>query len=331
MAHSPASNLVKYALTRLARIEIASEESAQPLQRQLDAWRKKSPDHEAAYQIAVSQLQSVSSMASQLQEQFSKPASTQQRRIRQSRTTQALMSWGALALFCAALVEAGIWYWHQPIYQAQYHTGIAQLQEITLPDGSQLSLNAKTDLQVTLYRQKRNVTLDTGEARFKVSHNSRRPFHVATRLGNIEVVGTIFTVSDRGRAVTLSVEQGHVRFHQQHKEQNDSAATFDLTANEQLLIQNDGLASLGKVQAADASAWRKGWLVFNNSKLEDALPTINAFRHQPLTLAEENAAQLRLTGRFRAQDQRALEQALPEILPITLKPGADHTLELLAK
>lgn len=326
MAPLPSPSLVTQALTLLARIEIEPKETAQRLQNQLDTWRGKSPEHEAAYQAAASQLQSLSAIAPQLQEQFSEPSG------RQRKTRQSLLGWGMLILGSAALLKAGIWYWHQPVYEADYRTGIAQVKEVSLPDGSQLAINAKTELHVTLYRQKRIVTLAMGEARFEVSHNAKRPFHVETRMGDIEVVGTVFSVSDRGSAVAVSVEQGHVRFHQQqHGIIQGNPQTYDLTVNERLLVKNDGLTSLDKVQAADVSAWRTGWLVFNNTLLEEALPAINAFRRQPLTIADEQTDQLRITGRFRADDAKSLEHALPAILPLTIHLQADQSLELKGK
>lgn len=322
----PVSSLVKQALTLLARIEIEPKESAQHLQHQLEVWRSKSPEHEAAYQAAASQLHSLSAIAPQLQEQFGKPAGRR-------KTRQALLGWGVIALCSAAMLKAGIWYWHQPIYEADYHTGISEVKEITLPDGSQIALNAKTGLHITLYRQNRMITLATGEARFEVTHNAKRPFHVATRMGDVEVVGTIFNVNDRGSAVAVSVEQGHVRFHQHHDStsQVNHPQAYDLTINERLVIKNDGLTSLEKVQASDASAWRTGWLVFNNTLLEDALPSINAFRRQPLTLANKQTGQLRITGRFRADDATSLENALPAILPLTIHFQADQGLEIQGK
>lgn len=323
MASQPSAKLVQHALTLLARIEI--EPDVNSLQAQLNIWRSKSPEHEAAYQSAASQLQSLSAIAPQLQDQFSEPSG------KQRKTRQSLLGWGILILGSAALLKTGIWYWHQPVYEADYRTGIAEVKEITLPDGSQLAINAKTNLHITLYRQKRTIALDTGEARFEVTHNAKRPFHVETRMGDVEVVGTTFSVSDRGNAVAINVEQGHVRFHQLPLHiSEDSAQTYDLTANQHLLVKNDGLTSLNNVQTADASAWRTGWLVFNNALLEEALPAINAFRHQPFTLADEKTANLRLTGRFRARDQQSLSRALPAILPITLNPQADN-VEIKAK
>ncbi|MCB5184864.1 FecR domain-containing protein [Methylobacillus gramineus] len=319
--------LVKHALTLLARMEIEPEASARAIQIQLAAWRNLSGMHEAAYQEACRQLESLSTLAPQLRQQFDEPAAS---RTTPRKQRQSLLAWGALTICCAALVKAGIWYWHQPVFEADYQTDIAQIREVSLPDGSKLAINAKSHLHVALYRQKRLVSLDQGEARFEVSPNKKRPFHVETRAGDVEVIGTIFTVRDRGTSVTVNVEQGHVRFHHLAPENSAKKEIYDLVANEQLLIKN-GTVSLGKAQAQDASAWRSGWLVFNDTHLEDAVPVINAFRHQPLTLADEATARLRLTGRFRTHDQHSLEQALPAILPVTIQSKADHTLTLKAK
>lgn len=322
--------LLKQALRQLAQLEMASAEQTERLQTRLQHWRSRSEGHESAYQQAIGQMQALLSLAPSLQAEFSEPTAQEHKQHaakKRRAQTHSLLGWGVLALAAAALLKAGHWYWQQPVFEADYHTGVAEVRQITLPDGSHLAINAQSALHVSLYRQQRLVALQQGEVHFTVSPDRQRPFMVSTQQGSVEVVGTIFTVSQRQQRLAVNVEQGHVRYYPPSiasHPQTEKPVAYDLLARDQLLSQA-GVIELGKVDAADASAWRSGWLVFNNMPLADALPLINAFRQQPLTIADAHTAQLRLSGRFRAQDQQALERALPVILPLQLIPGATET------
>lgn len=335
--------LLKQALRQLAQLEMTDPAQTERLQTRLQNWRLRSDAHESAYQQASGQMQAMLALAPSLQAEFSEPAGAEinneavnndaanKYRVKKRAVPgYSLLAWGVLVFGGVALLKAGHWYWQQPLFEADYQTGIADVQQITLPDGSHLALNAQSALHVSLYRQHRSVDLLQGEVHFSISPDRQRPFLVNTSQGRIEVVGTIFTVSQREQRLALNVEQGHVRFQpgqtstasQPHSDAK--LMRYDLIARDQLLSKA-GVIQLGKVDAADASAWRSGWLAFNNTPLVDALPLINAFRQHPLTLADTATGELRLSGRFRAQDQQALQRALPVILPVRLIAHADHT------
>lgn len=55
------------------------------------------------------------------------------------------------------------------------------------------------------------LRLDTGSARFSVTHNPARVFRVTARNVTVTVLGTIFTVSLEPKGVHVSVERGRVR------------------------------------------------------------------------------------------------------------------------
>lgn len=67
-------------------------------------------------------------------------------------------------------------------------------QTIHLPDGSDVILNANTELLVNaINASKRDLVLKKGEAFFKVTHNNT-PFTVQTKKGSIRVLGTEFNI-----------------------------------------------------------------------------------------------------------------------------------------
>jgi len=97
----------------------------------------------------------------------------------------------------------------------------------------------------------------------------------------------------------------------------------DLYANDYLVIRNGQHDAKTRVDASDSAAWRDGWLVFNNAVLEDAILEINAYRHSPIVLSSYKTTQLRITGRFLANDSLQLDKALPKILPVQIKSYGD--------
>lgn len=329
MPRTPTERLIQHGLKLIAQAEVETPEAAMRSSQALARWRALSPDNEAAAVEAQRRWQVLGGMGAELRERFDTPADPPVQRQRR----QALRSLTAIA-GCAVLAgSAGAWYWRQPVFQQAYGTATAQLRTVALPDqasdGSQIDLNAQTDLQVRLYRHQRVVTLVRGEARFEVAPDVTRPFLVETRVGTITVLGTAFTVQDRGGPVSIHVEHGHVRFQPDDTTAGAHQAAIELRAGQALTLRH-GLP--GPVRSAldtsQASAWREGWLVFDNVRLDEALPAINAHRQQPIVAGDARVATLPLTGRFKASDSSSLLQALPAILPVRPVRLADGRIEL---
>jgi transmembrane sensor len=109
-----------------------------------------------------------------------------------------------------------------------------------------------------------------------------------------------------------------------------STATLDLLPGQVLDIRNGQPGAVRQADATTLSAWREGWLVFENTPLAEALATVNAYRTRPIEAADARVAALRLTGRFRANDSAGLLAVLPSILPLRVRPQADGGVQLQA-
>ncbi|QCY12031.1 iron dicitrate transport regulator FecR [Pseudomonas sp. MPC6] len=89
---------------------------------------------------------------------------------------------------------------------ADLHTGRGQRQDFTLADGSRLSLNADSAVDLQFDEQQRLVILRHGELMIQVAADPRRPLRVRTAQGEIRALGTRFLVSqeqDASRVVVL--------------------------------------------------------------------------------------------------------------------------------
>ncbi|XJC76687.1 FecR domain-containing protein [Delftia tsuruhatensis] len=312
MASAPSERMVEHALTLIVQSEIAPDPVADQARLTLGEWRGKSARHDAAAREAHLRWNLLGGMSGGLREQFQETALLADRA---SRSTQAVRRRKLLLSFAGLLGTGTLagrgayWYWQQPIHTSAYATRNSQILKITLADGklplqaSLVELAPQSAIAVTLYRQRRSVSMARGEVRFDVAPDPDRPFEVITREARIEVVGTVFTVRDRGGPVTVGVEHGHVRVRVLGRDAQDAtgpaAATLDLLPGQIVHIRNGQAEAVRQADAATLSAWREGWLVFENTPLAEALATVNAYRTQPIEAAD---------ARGRAAPDRALSR-----------------------
>lgn len=324
--------LIEHALTLITRAELEAPESSLKIRRELEQWRGRSLEHASAYDEAMSRWQLLGGMAADLRNRFTEPATKRQNTTLAGR--RSVLSMGILAA-ATALFGGASWYWQQPVFTQAYQTGTAEQIKVALPDssmdgleGSRIDLNARSTVWVQLYRHRRVARLEEGAARFEVMADASRPFSVSTRAGTVEVIGTVFTVSDWGGTVSVAVERGHVQFRPLVPDGGGTDArplpsVIDLRGGEILTIRDGRAEPVRSIDPAVAAAWREGWLVFDNARLDEVIPAINAFRLKPIFLADKQAAVFRLTGRFRAAESDEFLQVLPTILAVTTQVRDD--------
>ncbi len=341
MASAPSERMVEHALALIVQSEIAPDPAAVNARASLIEWRERSSSHDAAAREAHTRWNMLGGMSADLREHYQETASIAGSGVRTSKERQRrklLLSVAGLLGTGAILGRGAYWFWQQPINRKAYETRIAQMLRVTLADGtrqlngSRVELAPLSAIDVSLFRHRRSVTLTRGELRFSVAPDATRPFEVLTRDVRIEVIGTVFTVRDRGSSVTVGVEQGHVKVVVLAKgtDRRDAPAhtTFDLFPGQILDLREGQSAVMREADVTTLSAWLDGWLVFENTPMREALITINAYRDRPIEAGDERVAAMRLTGRFRANDSAALLAALPSILPLTVRTLADGSVLL---
>ncbi|MBX2922524.1 MAG: FecR family protein [Chitinophagaceae bacterium] len=107
--------------------------------------------------------------------------------------------------FAAAAVLAIAFIWsligrntlEKNVVETTAATDAGSKSKMTLPDGSVVYLNSKSNLRYdkSFGRTNRDIWL-TGEAYFDVTHNEKLPFVVHTSEASIKVLGTVFNVRD---------------------------------------------------------------------------------------------------------------------------------------
>lgn len=251
---------------------------------------------------------------------FPLPPPRSKRRRRPAKAGQRLL--GALAV---AALAGGLW-WLDPVYrQEHYATAVGERREVLLADGSSLTLDTASRVDIAWGLRSRQATLAAGRALFAVAPASYRPFEVAAGDSRVRVVGTVFEVRRDEHQVAVSVIEGKVRVGLRQ-----APEALLLTRGERVI--NRG-GELGPVQAGDteAAAWAAGQLVFERTPLREALAELQRYREQPIRLHGEAVGGLEISGVFDTARSEQLLNQLPAILPLRVIRLADGSVEIVAR
>jgi transmembrane sensor len=202
---------------------------------------------------------------------------------------------------------------------SEFLTGKAERHVALLEDGSRVELNAQTALQVRLSRSERRVTLARGEALFTVAKDPARPFIVETPVGLVRVTGTVFNIrADRATAerVEVTVLEGSVRVRARSEAVDEAALRPGAQA---VLVGGTSLEvrEIGTDAAENVVAWRQGQVVFDETPLREAIARFASYHGREVVVADD-AADLKLGGRFAVDDFNGLLEAVERVLPVRI-------------
>jgi transmembrane sensor len=227
-----------------------------------------------------------------------------------------------LSVVIAALGFAGGLIWLDPAYRSEHYSSAAgQVHSVELVDGSIITLDGSSQIDVSWHLRSRRVELQSGQALFDVAPASYRPF--LTRAGSTEivVVGTRYNVSRLADDVRITVEEGKVDVRGQGN-------NVLLTPGKQVLVHNGQVGKPIKIDAESLIGWTEGRLVFDRTPLIEVLDAVRRHRGTSVRLADAGLAQFPVSGTFDSANLDSLLALLPKVLPLELSTAADGTLSL---
>lgn len=276
-----------------------------------------------------------------------------------------LVPQAAAAAIAFAMVGGGWMGWshwqRQPVFERAFATERGQQLRASLPDatgqaaatGSALQLDTATQTQVRLYRDRREVHLQSGQAMFAVHSDPQRPFHVYAGALRITVVGTRFSVRHTGTGLgagqtVVAVEEGRVRVEQRRGGTDDPADTDakkDVTASRDTLADAPVELTAGQTVVADAQGhlgpvatlaahaiapWRDGRLSFDQTPLAQAIAEFERYGRTGLVVRDPAVAALPVGGSYSLQQWQRFAETLPQVLPVRLVRRGELT-EVVAR
>jgi len=272
---------------------------------QFDEWLAESLAHQVAYvrlTMGWNRTERLAALRSAQDEQA--PSSTRSPRM---------LAFGAMAglVIAAILGIAALPLFLRSTTQT-YVTAVGGHQTVRLADGSQVELNTDTVLTVRLGERQREITLDRGEAYFKVLHDARRPFVVVAGDRRVTDIGTAFSVRRDTQRLEVMVMEGRVRFEASGEKATKPAM---LSKGDVAVATQNSLSVTRKSDQKLVSelSWRRGQLVFEHTTLADAAAEFNRYNREKLIIADPAAEQRMIGATFRTNDIKAFARVAQEI------------------
>lgn len=208
---------------------------------------------------------------------------------------------------------------------ADYVTRRGEKLDVTLPDGSAVTLNTDTDLDVVFDGRHRKVEILRGQAFFNVAKDPLRPFIVVAGEKQIVAVGTAFDVRlDRQRVEVLLVE-GRVVV--EDVTPADSAlpvvqpakASIQLDAGQALVATDKEVIRTAAQDAERLLKWRDGLIEFDNTTLAEAVAEFNRYSTLRVEIEDPALMELPISGVFRTNSHRRFLEAVVALHPIQIE------------
>ncbi|MHC8327462.1 FecR domain-containing protein [Pseudomonas sp. LB1P83] len=288
-------------LMRLSESELSDTERAE-----WECWKASTPERDRAWSRAQLLQSKLGGLPSSLaMSALDRPSNPERR-----------MALGKLAMLLAVL-PAGWGSWklvESQQWSADYRTAVGQRRELTLADGSHITLNTDTAIDVIFDANQRLINLREGEILVQTAPDISplaRPFLVGTRQGRMQALGTRFTVRELQPRTHLAVLDGAVRV-----ELADSSQSAPLIIN---AGQRTDFSSrtFGPVNPTDryVGAWTRGMLMADKMRLADFVAELARYR-KGFVRCDPAIADLLISGAFPISDTQRTLNMLVQTYPV---------------
>ncbi|HCF4311016.1 TPA: FecR family protein [Pseudomonas aeruginosa] len=258
-------------------------------------WRQRSPQHAHAWERAERLLQCLGRLPPAL----ALPTLGRERGLDRRRAIKHL----ALVLGGASL---GLATWQaEPLrdWLADQRTGVGEQRRLTLPDGSLLTLNTDSAVDLAFDASQRLVRLLRGEI-FVDSRADPRPFRVATAEARLHAGAARFNVRQEMAATRVAVLAGRVELSPLHGRGRRLAF--------------DGLPD----------AWTRGMLMADRMPLAEVLAELARYR-RGLLRCDPQLARLAVSGAYPLLDLRRTLGMLQATYPLKVRGVTDYWISLV--
>lgn len=209
----------------------------------------------------------------------------------------------------------------EPENPTYYATTVGQRSGITLDDGSVITLNTDSRVDVHYSADQRVITLLKGQALFEVAKDPDRPFVVTAGAQRVVALGTTFDVRLNEAAVEVILVEGKVAIEEVATPKKKTPAPLvQLTSGERLVASpEETRPRVTKIDTSKATSWREGYVTFEDTPLPEAIAEMNRYSTVQIMPEGGDISGLRITGLFRAGQQARFTEALQVYFPIDAK------------
>ncbi len=196
---------------------------------------------------------------------------------------------------------------------ARYHTSPGEQNTIELADGSKVSLNTNTALDVSFSDDVRELTLYRGEIIIETGKGiPKQDFIVKTAQGTVKALGTRFQVRCNDGETWVGVSKYAVEVKAEKasnavKVQAGHCLSFDINKPSSLRLMPNNM-----------DAWTQGMLIISNWQLDQFITELGRY-HKGALRCDPAVASLRISGAFNINDTRSVLENLSSTLPVKVR------------
>lgn len=232
-----------------------------------------------------------------------------------------------MGAFAAAIVAAFTFAFFQPAPRAQavdYATALGERRVVMLDDGSRLSMDAASEVSVAYSKDRRELELKSGRAKFDVAKDPLKPFTVAAGDKLIVATGTSFSVEILNGEVNVTLFEGHVAvLNRATRKPAVVPANGKLDAADQLLkpgqelsLPANGVGKLETIDPAAARSWESGQLSFADEPLAQAVERMNRYSQTKFAIGDVAAGRVEISGVFNSDNVDGFVTDVTDIFPV---------------
>ncbi len=196
---------------------------------------------------------------------------------------------------------------------------LAETNHLTLPDGSNVTLNANSKLTYNKsgWLKTRVVSLK-GEAFFEVMKNPAVPFIIRLDGADVKVLGTSFNVKAYAEAdkIEVTVSEGTVSVYD-HQQQDKKVV---VTRGERAIFSKvDRVVEKQNNEDHNFIAWKTRTMVFENESLPEIIKTLRSVYHKDIVIQSSELNHCTITTIFDNKDLTTVLKVLKSTLDITIE------------
>lgn len=309
--------LSREAANWLARLQSGREPD---IQRKFQRWRDSDPRHAAMFERIHRRYEQAALLrhSTVLKRREHEPAGNRQWRARPALAAAAAMVLivlaGAFLLVHRRTPFAGT-------EAVMLTTGVGEIRQVDLADGSRVTLDTDTKVDVQIGHSDRHARVQYGRARFHIAEASE-PFVVQVDGLTVRTRQGVIDVEQHARQDRLEVLAGAADVRPSDGRAGPNVA---LGRGKAVTIASGGGERIHV--APPAADWTRGMLQFDRTPLADAVALANRYSACHIIL-ERGLDRFRVTGGFRAGDTLGLSKAIAAAFHLSLRKDKSGDLVL---
>lgn len=250
-------------------------------------WRDQDPEHARAWMRAELLMNKLGKLPSSLAMPALDRPTSPTRRAAIARLAMLLAA-VPVAWIAWRTVESHGW-------RADHHTATGERRDIRLSDGTEVSLNTASSVDIRFDAAQRLIVLHAGEILVRTAPDTatiHRPLRVMTAQGRVEALGTRFSIRLEEERTHLAVFEGSVRV----EPRDEKASSQIIRAGQQTVFTGNTIAPAVDARETDI-AWTRGMLMADSRRLGDFLEELSRYREGFLR-CDPAVAGIRVSGAF---------------------------------